>query len=541
MKICARKCLLWTFVILFVLLTVIGCNRGDRSRVLGADLPYPILPSAQPPQKKVVLIVVDSMMNEALLSRMEKGTLPALQFLKSQGTYIPKLVSTFPNMSVVVESSILTGVYPHEHGIPGLVWMDDKENRVVNYGSGAQAVIENGLPHFAEDALYHLNQTHLSPDVKTLHEELNERGYTTGSINSLVYRGNYVHNLDVPDIASNAFDLPNGYTVMAPRLFTFGSLANPFRESLDLPDNMLFQQMGFNDKYPIEVLKHIVRTNQLPDFTVAFLPNMDKKIHKHGPNYNKELERFDIEMRGLLSAFGTWEEALNQCVFIVMGDHGQSAIGPVKDEHLIDLDSIFSHMKIANGGVVSTEDEVAYAVNERMAFVYPLKDRMNADADSLTSWVEPLLKDERIDVIAWRSEDGYIEVARGGTDQKLRFRKNGEWTDLYNQRWEWKGDIELLDINVSKGENKRIIYGKYPDVLQQLWSIAQSHTQPTVIISAKESHQFFDEGAPSHLEGGGHGSLLGKDTYAAMIIAGTKEKPRYPRIVDIKEFVLRLF
>jgi predicted AlkP superfamily pyrophosphatase or phosphodiesterase len=528
------KFLPWLVILVLTVTTVMGCNKNEKPKILGSDLPYPISNNADRSHKKVILLIVDSLMHDALESRIKKGTLPALEFLKNQGTYIPRLISPFPTMSVVIESTILTGTYSHQHKIPGLVWVNLDEGRTVNYGSGNRAILDTGISRFTEDALYHLNQTHLNRQVRTLHEELNERGFTTGSINTLIYRGSYRHKLQIPDFISNTLNLQGTYNVLAPRFFAFGLLANPVSQSLNLPDNPWFQNMGVNDDYSLKMLKHLIKTKQLPDFTIAYLPNMDKEVHKYGSNYHKELERVDRRLQEVVQQFGSWDKALEECIFIILGDHGQSDIGPAPVENFIDLRALYNGFQIASADQIQSGDDVAFAINERMAFIYPL----DLKHRSINDWVKPLLHDSRIDVIAWKGDNGYIEVAQGGTEKGLRFRQ-GTWKDEFNQSWEWRGDADVLDLK--KDKNGKIGYGEFPDGLQRVWSALHAQSEPMIVVNAKPKYQFIGKAVPTHLRGGAHGGLSAKDTYAAMIIAGTDQKPRYDRMVDLKEFILRLF
>lgn len=46
-----------------------------------------------------------------------------------------------------------------------------------------------GIQTTMQDSLFHLNNTHLNKSTSTIFEELKKDGYTTGAINTLVYRG----------------------------------------------------------------------------------------------------------------------------------------------------------------------------------------------------------------------------------------------------------------------------------------------------------------------------------------------------------------
>ncbi|MGU9546357.1 alkaline phosphatase family protein, partial [Bacillus cereus] len=75
----------------------------------------------------------------------------------------------------------------------------------------------------------------------------------------------------------------------------------------------------------------------------------------------------------ILDSFPSWEAALKDHIWIVMGDNGQAWISGNKKEALIDLRSLldaFRIVKLKKG--VADDDDIVLAVNERMAFIYSL-------------------------------------------------------------------------------------------------------------------------------------------------------------------------
>ena len=110
---------------------------------LRTPLQAPERPAAA--SRGVVLLVVDSLMPEALNELLREDQLKAIPFLIRHGFYWDDMVSVFPTMSVVIDSTLLTGSYPDEHGIPALVWYDPSSRRVVNYGDSPRSVGRQGL------------------------------------------------------------------------------------------------------------------------------------------------------------------------------------------------------------------------------------------------------------------------------------------------------------------------------------------------------------------------------------------------------------
>ncbi|MGA8941601.1 MAG: alkaline phosphatase family protein, partial [Thermoactinomyces sp.] len=51
-------------------------------------------------RKPVILIMIDSLMDPALNETIHSEQVPALSFLKKNGRYFPRVISSFPTMSV---------------------------------------------------------------------------------------------------------------------------------------------------------------------------------------------------------------------------------------------------------------------------------------------------------------------------------------------------------------------------------------------------------------------------------------------------------
>ena len=101
----------------------------------------------QPPQsiKPVILLNIDSLMSRPLEVAVQTGRAPALKFLMENGSYSPDMVTSFPTMSVTIDSSLLTGTYADKHKVPGLNWYDDSRKEIVNYGTGFRETFRLGL------------------------------------------------------------------------------------------------------------------------------------------------------------------------------------------------------------------------------------------------------------------------------------------------------------------------------------------------------------------------------------------------------------
>lgn len=167
-----------------------------------------------PSGKKIIMLLIDTLMDVTLQEAIENGKAPAFQFLIEKGYKIPNIVSPFPTMSVNVDSTLLTGVYSDQHKVPGLVWFNTKENRIINYGGNVRELSKLGLKQAMEDIFYNLNHIHLSKKHKTIHELLDEQNIQSASINTLMYRGNRSVQITFPALMSLVTGMRRKYSHM---------------------------------------------------------------------------------------------------------------------------------------------------------------------------------------------------------------------------------------------------------------------------------------------------------------------------------------
>ncbi|WP_280770287.1 alkaline phosphatase family protein [Salipaludibacillus daqingensis] len=514
--------------VLILIILLSACQSDSHS----ID-PYKInQPSSQ--QKKVVMIMIDSMMSHSLDKSLEQGNVPALEYLINKGHYEKELVVPFPSMSVTVESTLITGTMPDMHQVPGLAWFKADENRLVNYGSNWTYWLNNGLYQGIYDVLSNLNNDHLNPEVSTVFEELYDRGQSSGSINTLLYRGNIDHQLKIFPIIDGLTDLPQTINTAGPETLAFGRFKKPHGlEEVQFNDGV-FHRFGLMDKYSMEMTQQLVQKGLQPHFLLLFLPDNDKKTHKHGPDHLAGLEKADKYLQGILDSYGSWDKALDENVFIIFGDHGQDQLVEKHDDLAINLDSMYNDFQIADLGTPVNEGEIAFGVNQRMTYVYDLHHH-----HSLSSLAKLAMEDSRIDLAAWIEND-WINVRSPDHEEELSFKRGGDWMDPYNQNWSLRGNTDVLDLTRSESNKKGISYNRFPDVLNHLETSLKSHETDKLILAAKPGHSFLSEGIATHEDGGEHGGLHKNDLLAAMVIAGTNKKPEFNRIVDLKEFVMEL-
>lgn len=480
------------------------------------------------PKKPIILITVDSLMAEPLQKVISEGKAPAFSFLIDNGQFYTDIVSSYPTMSLTIDSTILTGAYPDQHKIPGLIWFNVDENRMISYGSGASEIWNNGVKNVALDSVVRLNKEHLSKNITTIHEEIAQRNLQSASINGLLYRGSHPHKLNVPKLISTANLLPQDIEMNGPTFLSLGALSqyNPNNDR----NKFIWDRLGVNNDFTVNELNYLIEQQKLPLFTFAYLPDLDEMLHKKGPNDLKGIEKADKALQELLNSYSSWEEAVQEVTWIVLGDSRQSSINKEKETSLIDLNERLHDYTIWERG--KENGQLAIAINERMAYIY-----VNDDQVRLSEVVNILKQDERIGFIAWKDEQTN-HVVGTQSDAELTFSRNGSYVDIYNQHWQVDGDLSLLDISMN--EQGIIHYNNYPDALARLNGALHAQQGNVIIVDAKPSYEFIGKHSHDHAGGGAHGSLHKVDSIVPLIIVGTDISPESNRLIDVKEWILQL-
>jgi len=138
--------------------------------------------------KRLILAVVDGMTPETFERAVESNRAPTLRLLAQHGTY-RRATSVFPSLTPVCLSAIATGRHPDGSYIPGLTWYRRGEGRFVEYGSSFSATLVEGSHAAINDSILNLNHLHLSDNVRTIFERVEDAGLVSAAINYYVFRG----------------------------------------------------------------------------------------------------------------------------------------------------------------------------------------------------------------------------------------------------------------------------------------------------------------------------------------------------------------
>ncbi|MDY8047820.1 alkaline phosphatase family protein [Paenibacillus polymyxa] len=517
-------------VVLSLLLLILGC-RADSSQQLKQQSVKPPITVNQMGKKPVIMILIDSLMDKPLQDAIQAGRAPAMQYLLKQGQYFPQVVSSFPTMSVTIDSTLLTGTYADQHHVPGLVWYSDQKKRMILYGNGAKEALKIDQMQVFMDAIYQLNQVHLNKKTKTIHEELADKGKESASINAIVFRGRTEHDLKVPRFITNSNRVPEQLRITGPKWFSYATFAqlDP-KNSWNTP---LWKKFGMNDEFSAKDTAFLISQKKLPDVTITYFPENDNLAHRKGPTQLEGIEKADQALQTVLNAYGSWEQAVNNATWIVMGDSAQSAIYNDRQVATVDLKSLLNHYRIAKlNQPVRNDDQIVISANERMAYIYAINDDVE-----LSNVVKFLQNEDKLDIIAMKDGKNNIHVTKGKKGKLFSYHPGGKYTDEYGQSWTLSGEEDLVDITIN---NNRIKYGKYPDVLARLHGAMYSHEGRYIVVTVQPGYELVGESSPTHIGGGAHGSLHEKDSLVPLIISRTNTRPKTLRIVDIKDWIMQL-
>jgi predicted AlkP superfamily pyrophosphatase or phosphodiesterase len=459
-----------------------------------------------PPTKKLVLVVIDALKPAMLERTIASGRAPALARIREQGVYVDDCVAAFPSVTPVCAATITTGVGPDEHRIPSMNWYHREEARYVEYGSSFSASRQFGVLRSLTDTVYRMNAEHLSHDVDTVFESLDDADVRTAGTTYLIYRGRHHHEV-------------SNETALA-RIVT----STLFRRTIDGPLELFYADLyasrktgcrgqlgmpGIRDQHTGCVGAYLVE-NDLFDFLLFSLPDNDAWSHKNGPHAQvSSIAAADRQLERLMHAGGGPDAFLEEHAIIVTSDHSQAPV-----EERIRLDHAFADFDVATPSASrSIGAEVAISPAQRSAMVYVLsEDRRQQVVDRSLEAVSEL---EGVDLAVWKAgEEAIVRSGRG----ELRFAPGGDLQDSRGGSWSVDGELAALRAEVQDG---RFLCTEYPDPLARIWSALTCPTAGDVLLSAAPGYEFVDWGGADHVGGGSHGSLHRSDSLGALLWCGT--------------------
>jgi hypothetical protein len=432
--------------------------------------------------RRVILIVIDGLTPWMFEDVVGRRTTPWLSFLADHGDY-GRAVSTFPSLTPVCLTSIATGAHPDVHHIPHLVWYHRGERRLVEYGSSFAAIRRAGAARSIRDAVFTMNEEHLSRDAVTVYEALEDAGLTAAAINITCYRGRTTHAPTLPGLTRPAH---------GPKRFFFFNLFES--DVTGAPVAVTGRAFGSTDAYAAAVGRWLVTRDGF-DFLACYLPDYDFASHASGPDAAHEaLARSDDAVGALVSAAGGPDEFLERYAVILCSDHGQTGVSRVA--------------RLQDG--FADVDGILVTASNRAGMIYRIEPSAPAVGELAT----------RID----GHDSGTVALYLDGADGVAR--RDGEELRFApaDGGWRTTGDAAILD---------------QPDALSRAWAALHNPNAGELIVSAAPGVEFIDLGGRHHAGGGSHGSLEAGDSLVPMLTVGLSRRPR--SIVEIAPVVLEHF
>ena len=478
-----------------------------------------------PPAKKLVLTYVDSLRTDMLHRAIAEERAPTFAALLERGVLVEDCVSSFPSVTPVACSEMVTGVGADQHWISGMNWYHRLERRYVEYGSSLDATRAFGVFRALYDLVYNMNLAHLSPEIETVFESLEDAGNRTACTPFLIYRGRQRHEVSLEGLMRRAVDatrLKFRHHTWGPTELFYGDLYAS-REVPCKSTSIPGSRDGYAACCSAELLKE-----DLYDFLLLSLPDTDNYSHRHGPEASVEaIAKADHCFAKFLDAAGGLDDFLAGHALILVADHAQT------DVHRgLPLAELLGH----EWSVLQPSDDrpgvaqLAVSPTGRAAHVYLLpgegeRAEPAAVAAKLTviEGVDLVCRMEDADGLPLRREEPgpppgtgeWAVVERGG--ETLRFRPGGDVADLRGGRWELEGETGVLEATVADGRLRSEVY---PDPLARVWSALSAPHAGDFIVSLALGFEAVDWGGVTHAGGGSHGALHAGDSLGPLLFVG---------------------
>ena len=375
-----------------------------------------------------------------------EGRAPTFAALLERGVLIPDCVSSFPSVTPVACSEMVTGVGADRHWISGMNWYHRLERRYVEYGSSLDATRAFGVFRALYDLVYNMNLAHLSPEIETLFESLDDAGARTACTPFLIYRGRHRHQVSLDGLMRRAVDatrLKFRHHTWGPTELFYGDLYASREvpcKSTSIP--------GSRDGYSACCAAELVEDDVF-DFLLLSLPDNDNYSHRHGPEASVEsIAKADHCFAKLVEAAGGLDAFLDEHALILLADHAQT------DVHRgLPLAELLGR----EWSVLQPSDDrpelaqLAVSPTGRAAHVYLLPgegERAEPRRGAASAWPRSRASTWSAgcedDGSRWRERPGaagrrVAVVERGG--ERLRFRPGDEVADLRGGRWELEGEL----------------------------------------------------------------------------------------------------
>ena len=291
-----------------------------------------------------------------------------------EGGYVDDCVSAFPSVTPVCAASIATGAGPEGAQIPSMNWWHRGEERYVEYGTSFGASRAFGIRQRLTDTIYNMNLKHLSRDVETVFERLDDGGEVrTAGTTYLMYRGRHRHEPAVDTALTRLAQRLRPSRPGGRRSSSTPTCSRPSRR----PAARSSACRGCATSTAAASAEFLVE-HDLFDFLLLSLPDNDTHSHKYGPFAQIDsLAAADLPDRAHDGGLpGGIDAFLEDHAVIVCWDHSQSKV-----EAEIDLFDAFDGF-----GVLPARAHAAWTTRSRSARTRARPRSTCSTATSDASW-----------------------------------------------------------------------------------------------------------------------------------------------------------
>ena len=482
---------------------------------------------------KVLLVVIDAASPRVVCPAIQTGQLPNLKRLADAGEMHQASASIFPSITPAATSSIITGCYPAEHGSAGAAWFDQAREEIAYYGDDFWVIAKEGFGAFLRDFLIRLNGDRLT--APTLFELIERAGRPAACLNYLVHRGIVSHDVNMPWLLAMFPGVPFTDTMLGPKLLCLGDFVTgvTLRSKKKVRDKGgLLHRLGMDDASTAAMLEQLAADREFGDFTVAYFADNDYRSHEVGPHAALPvIERVDAALGAMFEAAGGFEPFMQDRCVIVTSDHGHCEILADRGAAVIELQTVLGDFRHAElGRSWQADDEIMICPNMRAAQIY-LREPTAVRVDRVA---RTALLDARVDLVMWKTavtqgaERGYTVMGPRG---RLEFWRGGTTKDAFGTPWEWRGDLEVLQL---MRDGSRIESIDYPNAFERIAGALDARHSGELWVTAQPGCEFEVPGGEAHCGGASHGALHALDSLSPVIVAGAPRRlPRALRSVDI--------
>ena len=292
-----------------------------------------------------------------------------------------------------------------------------------------------------------MNLEHLSKDVLTVFERLDDADVRTAGTTYLMYRGRHRHEVSADTALTRIAgdDLPpRGVRAEGALLRRHLRLA---QDAVPLPARPAGRSATSTPAASASTWSSTTCSTSCS----SRCPTTTRTRTRTGRSRRStSLAAADRQLERLMAPAGGPEAFLEDHAVIVCSDHSQSRV-----EEEIDLFRAFDELGVlpAARAREAPGAQVAVCPNSRAAQVYVLdRDRRR---ELMPRIVDTLLGLEGVDLVLTMTDhpdgEAAIRGARGGgTRKELRFAPGGDLEDARGGRWHVEGDLDLLALHVQR-------------------------------------------------------------------------------------------